>query len=86
MVSDFIDEHRGYLALSDHEYEEARANHSGLWKSARFLLKYGSSSEGYWNREKFLIQVKQALTIGEINILHRHTASFSCSTRVYRLC
>ena len=39
---------------------------SSLWKSARFLLKYGSSSEGYWNSEKFLIQVKQALTIGEI--------------------
>ena len=66
MVSDFIDEHSGYLALSDQEYEDARANHSGLWKSARFLLKYGSSSEGYWNNEKFLTQVKPALTIAEI--------------------
>ena len=66
MVSNFIDEHSGYLALSDQEYEDGRANHSGLWKSARFLLKYGSSSEGYWNNEKFLTQVKPALTIAEI--------------------
>ena len=45
MVSDFIDEHSGYLALSDQEYEDARASNSGLWKSARFLeIKYPASS------------------------------------------
>ena len=71
MVSDFIDEHNGYLCLSNQEYEESRANHPGLWKEARFLLKYGSSSEGYWNSETFLVQVKQALTIAEINPQYR---------------
>jgi hypothetical protein len=63
MVSDFIDEYNGYLALSD---QAAHANHTSLWKDARFLLKYGSSSEGYWNSETFLVQVKQALIIAEI--------------------
>ena len=44
MVSDFIDEHNGYLALSDAEYEEARSSHPNLWKEARFILKYGCDS------------------------------------------
>ena len=66
MVSDFIDEHNGFLALTDEEYEATHAQHSGLWKNARFLLKYGSSSERYWNSDKFLNQVQHALTIAEI--------------------
>ena len=41
-------------------------SHRGLWKSARFLLKYGSSLEGYWNSEKFLKQVHDVLIIAEI--------------------
>ena len=65
MVSDFISEHDGFLRLSDQEYEEAHVNHPGLWKDAQFMLRYGSSSVGYWNSKKFLIQVKQALTIAE---------------------
>ena len=51
MVSDFINEHNGYLELTDNEYEQAHSSHSGLWKEARYLLKYGSSSEEYWNSE-----------------------------------
>ena len=65
MVSDFIDEYSGYLALTDQKYDEAHANHPGLWKTARYLLKYGSSSEGYWNSEKFIFQVQHVLTIAE---------------------
>ena len=37
MISDFIDEYNGFLALSDQEYEEARANHTGLWKMLDFF-------------------------------------------------
>ena len=66
MVSDFIDEHNGYLALSDTEYEEAHSSHPNLWKEARFLLKYGTDSQGYWNSEKFMRQVEQAATIAKI--------------------
>ena len=63
MVSDFIDEHNGFLQLTDYEYEQARSSHRGLWKEARYLLKYGSASEGYWNSENFMRQVEQAITI-----------------------
>lgn len=66
MVSDFIDEHNGYLHLTDEEYEQAHSGHPGLWKDGRFLLKYGTSSEGYCNSEKFMKQVEQAVTIAEI--------------------
>ena len=58
MVSDFIDEHNGYLKLSDVEYDEARSSHTNLW--------YGSQSQGYWNSETFMNQVKHAVTIAEI--------------------
>ena len=60
MVSDFISEYDGYLRLTDDEYEQAHSSHSGLWKEARYLLKYGSAQEGYWNSEKFLRQVKRS--------------------------
>ena len=66
MVSDFIEEHNGYLKLTDTEYEEARSHHPNLWKEARYILKYGTDSQGYWNSEKFMNQVKQAVTIAEI--------------------
>ena len=65
--------------MSDKENEEARANDSGLWRNARFLLKYGRSSEGNWNNYKFVVQVQQALIIADIKyILHRLTVLFSC--------
>ena len=34
MISDFIDEHNGYLKLTDAEYDEARSSHANLWKEA----------------------------------------------------
>lgn len=54
-----------FLRLTDEEYEETQSCHIDLRKEARFLLKYGTSSEGYCNSEKFMIQVAQAVTIAE---------------------
>ena len=34
MVSDFIDEHNGYLRLTDEEYEESKTAHPGIKKHA----------------------------------------------------
>ena len=66
MVSDFIDEHNGFLKLSDEQFEEASKEHPGLLKEARSLLKFGIAGEGYWNNEKFMHQVRQAVAIAEI--------------------
>ena len=66
MVSDFIDEHNGFLALSDDEYQAAKALKPNIRKYAREQLKYGESKEGYWTRDKFTIQMHRAVEIAEI--------------------
>ena len=38
MVSDFIDEHNGFLALSDDEYEAAKVSNPNVRKYAREFL------------------------------------------------
>ena len=48
MVSDFIDEHSGFLARNDEEYERAKAANPYVKKYAREFLEYGESKEGYW--------------------------------------
>ena len=34
MVSDFVDEHNGYLRLTDEEFDREKDSHPGLWKEA----------------------------------------------------
>ena len=66
MVSDFIDEHSGFLALTDAEYEQGKQTYPDLHQQARKLLKYGAEFEGYWNSEKFLEQVEAAIKIAKV--------------------
>ena len=66
MVSDFIEEHNGYLHFTNQEYEQFRTNHSKLWKDTRLLLKYGTGLKTIGIVRKFLVQVKQAVTIAEL--------------------
>ena len=40
MVSDFVEEHGGYLQLTDSELEQAKQHYPGIKKSARQLLEY----------------------------------------------
>ena len=47
MVSDFIDEHNGYLALTDAEYEQGKQTCPDLQQQACKLLKHGVEFEGY---------------------------------------
>ena len=51
MVSDFIDEHDGFLALTPDE--AAEVPHLSRRK-AREILKYGAEQEGYWNSNRFM--------------------------------
>ena len=48
MVSDFVDEHNGFLALSDAEYESAKISNPHIRKYAREFLEYGESKEGFF--------------------------------------
>ena len=65
MVSDFVTEHDGLLALTDEEYLKAHDTNSNISKYACETIKYGASGDGYWNNDKFLKQVKKAVDIAE---------------------
>ena len=39
LVINFLDEHNGYLHLSDEEYDREKGSHPGLWKKTRCFLK-----------------------------------------------
>ena len=65
MVSDFIMEKHGYLCLTDEEYDRAKQSDPNVQKAARELLEYGESRDGYWNSDKFMKQVKKAVSIAE---------------------
>jgi hypothetical protein len=66
LVSDFVDEFNGYLRLRDNEFMEARKQSPEIKKEARVLLEYGEGKEGYWTSERFLSQMKTAVTIADI--------------------
>lgn len=53
MVSDFIEEHNGFLQLSE-EHKLACVSNPNFPKAARVLLEYGAATEGYWTSDKFM--------------------------------
>ena len=66
MVSDFIDERNGFLALDQNEFEEAQKSDITITQQARETLEYGESREGYWTSEKFMLQMNNAVKIADI--------------------
>ena len=66
MVSDFIDEKQGYLALTAEEYDREKATDPMVKLQARTFLEYGESKEGYWTADKFMKQIEEAVKIAEI--------------------
>ena len=52
MASDFVDERIGYLALTEEQLTTALTTDPSITMSARQLLEYGESREGYWTSEK----------------------------------
>lgn len=65
MVSDYIDEFNGYLALTMDEYQEAKKKDPTARMQARTLLEYGEAREGYWTSDKFMEQMEKAVKIAE---------------------
>ena len=66
MISDFVDEHQGFLALTDGEHQLAKQSDPEIKQYAREFLEYGESREGYWTRDKFIAQMERAIKIAEI--------------------
>ena len=63
MISDFICEQSGYLALTDDEYEQAKQRDPTIKKHARQWLEYGEAKEGYWTSDKFMKQIREVAKI-----------------------
>ena len=66
MVSDFIDEHNGYLALTQEEYDRVKVSDPSERLQARQFLEYGEAKEGYWTSDKFMAQIEKAIRIAEV--------------------
>ena len=72
MISDFIESHDGFLRLPD-----VTAAPDGVPKTARVLLEYGAEKEGYWNSERFMENLKDAVKIAEYKYPpHKNTLVF----------
>ena len=57
MVSDFITEYGGYLALTDEELQRARSLDPNFPRTARELFVFGEQYDGYWTNELLMAQV-----------------------------
>ena len=66
MVSDIVDEHSDFLALTDDEYEKAKRVNPHAKKNAANFFEYGENREGYWTRDKFMTQIEQAVMLTEV--------------------
>lgn len=66
MVSDFVDESNGYLALTQQEYDAAKQDDPTIKMYARQLLEYGEAKEGYWTSDRFMEQIKEAVKIADV--------------------
>ena len=69
MVSDFIEEKGGYLALTQQQYDHIKVNNPSTRMNARQLLEYGESKEEYWTSDRFMSQIRQAVKIVEVKYL-----------------
>ena len=65
MVSDFVEEHGGFLRMSPEELTLARASNPDFPDEAREMLGYGAEREGYWTGERFMAQIEKATLIAE---------------------
>ena len=74
MVSDFIEQHDGFLKLSDEDNAVVQASDPTVVQTARVLLEYGAKREGYWTSAKSIrmfvmlqnIDTHQCLTLLDI--------------------
>ena len=66
MVSDFIEEHGGFLELTNDEFEAAKASGVNVASpKARKIIEYGENRDGYWTSDRFLEQMESAISIAE---------------------
>ena len=60
MESDLVEQHQGFLSLSDEDYSVVVATVSDFLRTTRFLLQYGAK-EGYWIRDNIMKNINDAV-------------------------
>lgn len=65
MVSDFVDEHDGFLRLYSEQLTLARTSDTQFPSEARQLVEYGADKKGHWTSDKFMAQIERAVMIAE---------------------
>ena len=63
MVTDFIDEYNGYLRLSEDEIQRWNETDLTIPLLARETIQIGQGNEGYFNSDRFCLQVAKAARI-----------------------
>ena len=81
MVSDFIEERDGYLAIPDALYETVKQHDPTVPQSARVIFEYGKNCDGYWNNELFMEQMEMAVKVAEPKYPLKHVWIFDHSCR-----
>ena len=68
MISDFVDEHCGFLRLSDEDYSRLSKSDPTLKQSARqqIVISHDHGKKGYWNNDHFVSNVKDAMKIASL--------------------
>ena len=74
MVSDFVEEHGGFLKLLPDELDHTcKVAIPDIQPAARQLLEYGAEKEGYWTSKRFMEQIKNAANIADVKYGAIHT-------------
>ena len=83
MVSDFIEEHDGFLILSDQLLEQAKAANPDIKHHVHVVFEYGSERGGCWTGDRFMAQMKTACDIAEFKYSSStHTVVFILDQQV----
>ena len=80
MVSDFIEQHDGFLRITGFQ-----AQYAGLPSTARVRLEYGAEKEGYWNSERFISNVNTGLRRRGTGIASDSSATLRMQSRLLYL-
>ena len=64
MISDFVEEYKGFLSLTDEELQRAQQSDPAFPQSARKIFIFGKGYDGYWN-ELLMENLKKAVKIAE---------------------
>ena len=65
MVSDFMEQHQGFLCITEEEHTTITPQNPEFPITARVMFEYGAEKEGCWTGEILMCNVKDVCKIAE---------------------